>query len=210
MPLILASTSPRRRELLALLGIPFDVKSPSFDERLVAARPASEQVQSFAQGKAQSVAGQEPEAIVLGSDTVIEVDHDVLGKPDDLAEARAMLQRLAGRNHHVHTAVALVCSTRAINVVALSTAVVRMKRFDERVHERYLATGESLGKAGAYSIQGRGGDLVDSIDGDFPTVVGLPLRLVAQLLTQAGVRVPVDLDELYAIKPYANWACFSG
>jgi septum formation protein len=209
MPLILASTSPRRRELLTLLGIPFDVKSPSFEERLVAARPAIEQVQFFAQGKAQSVAEQEPEAIVLGSDTVIEVDHDVLGKPDDLAEARAMLQRLAGRDHHVRTAVALVCSTRAINVVALSTAVVRMKRFDERVHERYLATGESLGKAGAYSIQGRGGDLVDSIDGDFPTVVGLPLRLVAQLLTQAGVRVPVDLDELYAIKPYANWACFS-
>ena len=210
MPLILASTSPRRCELLALLGIPFDVKSPSFDERLVAARPAIEQVQSFAQGKAQSVARQEPEAIVLGSDTVIEVDRDVLGKPDDLAEARAMLRRLAGRDHHVRTAVALVCSTRAINVVALSTAVVRMKRFEERVHERYLATGESLGKAGAYSIQGRGGDLVDSIDGDFPTVVGLPLRLVAQLLTQAGVRVPVDLDELYAIKPYANWACFSG
>jgi septum formation protein len=210
MPLILASTSPRRRELLALLGIPFDVKSPSFEERLVVARPAIEQVQFFAQGKAQSVAGQEPEAIVLGSDTVIEVDHDVLGKPDDLAEARAMLRRLAGRDHHVRTAVALVCTTRAINVVALSTAVVRMKRFDEREHERYLATGESLGKAGAYSIQGRGGDLVDSIDGDFPTVVGLPLRLVAQLLTQAGVRVPVDLDELYAIKPYANWACFSG
>jgi len=78
------------------------------------------------------------------------------------------------------------------------------------VHERYLATGESLGKAGAYSIQGAGGDLVDSIDGDFPTVVGLPLRLVAQLLTQAGVRVPVDLDELYAIKPYANWTRFPG
>ena len=210
MPLILASTSPRRRELLTLLGIPFDVKSPSFEERLVVARPAIEQAQFFAQGKAQSVARQEPEAIVLGSDTVIEVDHDVLGKPDDLAEARAMLRRLAGRDHHVYTAVALVCSTRAINVVALSTAVVRMKRVDERVHERYLATGESLGKAGAYSIQGRGGDLVDSIDGDFPTVVGLPLRLVAQLLAQAGVRVPVDLDELYAIKPYANWARFSG
>ena len=210
MPLILASTSPRRRELLALLGIPFDVKSPSFEERLVPGRTAIAQVQSFAQGKAQSVAKQEPEAIVLGSDTVIELDHDVIGKPADLAEARAMLRRLAGRDHHVRTAVALVCAARAIDVVALSTAVVRMKPFDERVHERYLATGESLGKAGAYSIQGESGDLVGSIDGDFPTVVGLPLRLVAQLLTQAGVRVPVDLDELYAIKPYANWARFPG
>lgn len=210
MPLILASTSPRRRELLALLGIPFDIKSPSFEEQLVVGRPAIEQVQSFAQGKAQSVARQEPEAIVLGSDTVIELNHHVLGKPVDLAEARAMLRRLAGRDHHVHTAVALICSARAIDVVALSTASVRMKPFDERAHERYLATGESLGKAGAYSIQGEGGDLVDSIDGDFTTVVGLPLCLVAQLLMQAGVRVPVDLAELYVTKPYANWVRFSG
>ena len=209
MPIILASTSPRRHELLALLGIPFNVKNPSFDERLEADRPAIEQVQSFAQGKAQSVARQEPEAIVLGSDTVIEVDHDMLGKPTDLAEARAMLRRMAGRDHYVRTAVALVCSARAIDVVALSTAVVRMKPFDERRHERYLATGESFGKAGAYSIQGEGGDLIDSIDGDFSTVVGLPLRLVAQLLMQAGVRVPVDLDKLYIVKPYANWARFS-
>jgi septum formation protein len=210
MSLILASTSPRRRELLALLGIPFDVKSPSFEERLVPGRPAIEQVQSFAHGKAQSVARQEPEAIVLGSDTVIELDHDVLGKPADLDEARAMLRRLAGRDHHVRTAVSLVCSARAIDVVALSTSVVRMRPFDERMHERYLATGESLGKAGAYSIQGEGGDLVDSIDGDFTTVVGLPLRMVAQLLTQAGVRVPVDLGGLYAANPYANWARFPG
>jgi septum formation protein len=209
MTLILASTSPRRHELLALLGIPFDVRSPSFEERLVVGRPAIEQVQSFAQGKAQSVARPEAEAIVLASDTVIELDHDVLGKPADLAEARAMLRRLAGHAHHVCTAVALVCSVRAIDIVALSTAVVRMKPFDEQVHERYLATGESLGKAGAYSIQGEGGDLVDSIDGDFTTVVGLPLRLVTQLLTKIGLRVPVDLEALYAIKPYANWTRFS-
>ncbi len=156
MPLILASTSPRRHELLALLGVPFEVRVPSFDERLVPGRPAIEQVQSFAQGKARSVARQEPEAIVLGSDTVIELDHDVLGKPADLAEARAMLRRLAARDHYVHTAVAIVCSARGIDLVALSTAVVRLKPFDERLHERYLATGESLGKAGAYSIQGSG------------------------------------------------------
>lgn len=210
MSIILASTSPRRRELLTLLGILFDVKYPLFEEQLAADRPAVEQVQSFAQGKARSVARQEPEAIVLGSDTVIELDHDVLGKPADLAEARTMLRRLAARNHFVHTAVALVCSARAIDIVGVSTSVVRMKPFDEQAHERYVATGESLGKAGAYSIQGEGGNLVDSIDGDFPTVVGLPLRLVSQFFTQAGVRVPVDLDELYATKPYANWARFPG
>ena len=209
MPIILASTSPRRRELLALLGIPFNVKNPSFEERLVADRLAIEQVQLFARGKAQSVARQESEAIVLGSDTVIELDNDVIGKPVDLTDARAMLRRLAGRGHRVHTAVALVCSARAIDTVALSTTVVRMKPFDELAHERYLATSESLGKAGAYSIQGEGGDLIDFIDGDFPTVVGLPLLLVSQLLLQVGVKVPIDLDELYAVKPYANWARFS-
>jgi len=208
MSLILASTSPRRRELLALLGIPFDVEGPSFEERLVPNCSAAQQVMSFALAKAQSIARHEPEAIVLGSDTVIELDHDVLGKPADLVEARAMLRRLAARDHYVHTAVALVCSGRKVEVIALSTAVVRMKPFDERVHERYLATEESLGKAGAYSIQGKGGDLVDSIDGDFSTVVGLPLRLVAQLLRQSGVEVPVDLDKLYATKPYANWDRF--
>jgi septum formation protein len=209
MSLILASTSPRRRELLTLLGIPFDVKSPSFEERLVADSPAIEQVQAFAQGKARSVASQETDAIVLGSDTVIEVDQAVIGKPADLMEARTMLRRLAGRDHCVHTAIALVWSTRAIDIGALSTAVVRMKPYDELAHERYLATGESLDKAGAYSIQGEGGNLIDSIDGDFPTVVGLPLRLVARLLLQVDVNVPIDLDELYAIKPYTNWARFS-
>lgn len=210
MALILASTSPRRHELLALLGLPFEARNPSFEERLVSGRTAIEQVQSFAQGKARSIAGQEPEAVVLGSDTVIEVDHDVLGKPADLTEARSMLRRLAGRDHHVHTAVALVCSARAIDVVGLSTAVVRMRPFDERLHERYLATEESLGKAGAYSIQGEGGNLVDSIGGDFTAVVGLPLRLVVQLLAQAGVNASVDPDELYNAKPYPNWARFTG
>jgi septum formation protein len=209
MSLILASTSPRRRELLALLDIPFEVKSPSFEERLVTDRPAIEQVKRFALGKAQSVARREQDAIVLGCDTVIGLGREVFGKPADLAEARAMLRRLAARDHYVHTAVALVCSGREVEVIALSTAVVRMKPFDELVHERYLETQESFGKAGAYSIQGEGGDLVDSIDGDFPTVVGLPLRLVAQLLRECGVEVPVDLDELYAGKPYANWNRFS-
>ena len=209
MPLILASTSPRRHELLALLGIPFNVKHPSFEERLGVGRPVIDQVRAFARGKAQSVVREEPEAIVLGSDTVIELDNDVIGKPADLKDASAMLRRLAGRDHRVHTAVALVCSARGIDLLAHSTAVVRMKPFDERVHDHYLATGESLGKAGAYSIQGEGGSLIDSIHGDFTTVVGFPLRLVTHLLTHIGVNVPVDLDGLYAVKPYPNWVHFS-
>jgi septum formation protein len=209
MQLILASTSPRRRELLSLLNIPFEVRSPSFDEQLTSDQSAIEQVKRFAIGKARSVAVQEPAAIVMGSDTVIELDHQVLGKPADVAQARAMLQRLAGRAHQVHTAVALVCVTRQIELNGLCTATVRMKGYDKQAHERYLATGESLGKAGAYSIQGQGGELIASIEGDFPTVVGLPLRLVATLLGQAGLKVPVEIEVLYAMKPYPNWVCFA-
>lgn len=209
MQLILASTSPRRRELLTLLNLPFEVRNPSFDEQLQSDQSAIEQVKSFAIGKARSVAMQEPAAFVLGSDTVIELDHQVLGKPADAAQARTMLHRLAGRSHHVHTAVALVSVMRKFEEMALSTATVWMKGYDEEVHERYLATRESLGKAGAYSIQGQGGELIASIEGDFPTVVGLPVRLVAMLLAQAGLRVPVDMEVLYATKPYPNWAHFS-
>jgi septum formation protein len=195
--------------LLALLNIPFTVRSPSFDEQLSSDQSAIEQVKGFAIGKARSVAVQEPAAIVLGSDTVIELDHHVLGKPEDVAQARAMLQRLASREHQVHTAVALVSVTRKIELMDLCTATVRMKEYDKQAHERYLATGESLGKAGAYSIQGQGRELIASIEGDFPTVVGLPLRLVATLLAQAGLRVPVEIEVLYATKPYPNWVCFS-
>ena len=208
MQLILASTSPRRRELLALLQIPFDVRTPLFEEQVKPGRSAVEQVKEFALGKARSVAWQEPDAIVLGSDTIIELDGDVLGKPANLAEARAMLQRMAGRDHAVHTAVALIHPHQQLERVELSTAVVRMKPFYAEAHARYLATAESLGKAGAYSIQGEGGALVDSLRGDFPTVVGLPLRIVAALLTQSGMGIPIDIAGLYEAKPYPNWARF--
>ncbi|HLZ34557.1 MAG TPA: Maf family protein [Nitrospira sp.] len=208
MRVILASTSPRRQELFALLGVPFEVRPPAFEERVVSGRSGKELVASFARGKAYSVAKDNPDAVVLGSDTLIELDGEVMGKPVDLIEARAMLRRVAGREHLVHTAVTLSCLARLIETTQVSTACVRMKPFSVEEHERYLATGDSLGKAGAYSIQGPGGELVESVDGDFLSVVGFPLRLVAMFLTQAGVTVPVDIDRLYATMPYGNWRRF--
>ncbi len=210
MRLVLASISPRRRDLLALLDIPFEVRSPTFEERLIPGQSAMASAASFAQGKAQSVSQADPDAIVLGSDTVIELDGTVLGKPHDLAEARMMLQSLAGREHLVHTAVALVCQAHRIDRALVSTARVWMKSFDIDAHERYLATGDSLGKAGAYSIQGPGAALIERLEGDFPTVVGLPLRLIVTMLTQVGVTAPVGVERLYATKPYGNWARFPG
>ncbi|HET9844564.1 MAG TPA: Maf family protein [Nitrospira sp.] len=208
--LVLASTSPRRRDLLALLGIPFEIRDPIYEEVLVPDRSADELVRSFAQRKADSVAQHDPEALVLASDTLIELDGKVLGKPGDLIEARRILRHLAGREHRVKTAVTMACRYRHLETTDISNACIRMKPFDAEAHERYLATGDSLGKAGAYSIQGPGVDLIESLEGDFTTVVGFPLRLVVRMLQEGGMTVPVDVDLLYDRKPYSNWARFAG
>jgi septum formation protein len=208
MQLVLASTSPRRRELLALLGLSFEVCPPTYEECPIAGMSPQDQVIRFAVEKARSVARMRPDDVVLGSDTLIELDGVLLGKPADLDEARAMLNRLAGRAHQVHTAVALCRIAAGLERAEVASATVRMKPDKDGAIERYLATGESLGKAGAYSIQGAGGELVERIDGDYTTVVGLPLRTVAGMLREVGVAVPEDIDALYRRTPYPNWSRF--
>jgi septum formation protein len=209
MQLILASTSPRRCELLALLGLPFEIVAPDFEEVPQPGWSPRQQVEHFAREKARSIAIVRPTALVLGSDTVIELDGQMLGKPVNLADARAMLTRLAGRPHYVHTAVALCRQTPHHEAVAVETATVQMKAYDEAATERYVATQEPMGKAGAYSIQGVGGEFIETICGDFLGIVGLPLLRVATLLADAGVAVPVDINALYQDKPYPNWARFT-
>src|SRR5215207_29947 len=209
MQLVLASTSPRRRELLALLGVSFEVCSPTCEELPIPGLSPQKQVARFAMEKAQSVSLLRPDDMVLGADTVIELDGTLLGKPVDIAEARVMLTSLAGRAHTAHTAVALCCPRERIAVVEVARALVVMRPDTSQAMTRYLATGESLGKAGAYSIQGQGGDLIERIEGDFTTVVGLPLRLVARLLQSAGHPVPQDVEALYQQRPYPNWARFA-
>ena len=209
MQLILASTSPRRRELLALLGIPFEIIAPDFEELPHPGLLPRHQVEHFAREKARSIAITRPASLVLGSDTVIELDGQMLGKPADPADARSMLTSLAGRPHYVHTAVALCRQVPHHEAVAIETATVQMKAYDEGAIERYLETQEPMGKAGAYSIQGVGGELIETIRGDFLGIVGLPLRTVATLLAGAGETVPVDVDALYRDKPYPNWSRFA-
>lgn len=209
MQLILASTSPRRCELLALLGIPFETIAPDFEEVPQPGRSPRQQVEHFAREKARSISIARPTVLVLGSDTVIELDGKMLGKPADQADARSMLARLAGQPHFVHTAVALCRQIPHHEATALVTATVQMKAYDEAAIERYLASQEPMGKAGAYSIQGMGGELIEMIRGDFLGIVGLPLRVVATLLAGAGVSVPVDVDALYRDKPYPNWSRFA-
>lgn len=209
MNLILASTSPRRRELLALLGLPFAVIPPTCDETPSLNLSPSEQAKIFAQEKAESIALQHPENWILGSDTVIEIEGILLGKPKDLEEAETMLRQLRGRCHQVHTALALLHKTTNTSVAIVETARVWIKPFNENGLQDYLKTGESLGKAGAYSIQGEGAKLIEKIEGDYPTIVGLPLWRLAKLLEEQGMVSPDSIKEIYRLKPYANWKEFS-
>ena len=208
MPLVLASTSPRRKELFALLQIPFEVVEPDFHERIHADVLPAEQAKTFALGKAQSCVRQDADSLVLGSDTLIAVGETILGKPADRAEAGSMLRQLRGREHWIHTAVALCCPARRIQDVAVETVQVWMRPFSDADLEAYLASGEWQGKAGAYSIQGRGGSLIERIEGDFTAAVGLPLRLTASLLQKHDLPVPLDVEQLYRTKPYPNWGTF--
>jgi septum formation protein len=208
MRLILASTSLRRKELLALLRLPFEVVEPSFAEKIRPGLPPDEQVRSFAAGKARSCVSRFPGDVILGSDTLISIENEILGKPADVREAGAMLRRLRGRRHVIHTAVALVKPAGGVEDLALETVQVWMKDVSEGEIERYVRTGECLGKAGAYSIQGAGGRLIDRIEGDYTAAVGLPLRLVADLLRKQGLSTPVDMAFLYSTKPFPNWAVF--
>lgn len=208
MRVVLASTSPRRRELLALLGVSFEACAPVFDEHPRAGLSPREQAEYFALEKARSIADKMPGDLVLGSDTVIELDGRLLGKPRDLGEARIMLTAMAGRPHEVHTAVALCSRMRAVESVEVVTATVFFRPDVDGAIERYLATRESLGKAGAYSIQGAGGDLIERIEGDFTTVVGLPLAVVSRLLESVGYHAPHNVEEVYERKPYPNWSRF--
>ncbi len=208
MRLILASTSPRRHELLSLLGLPFDVVAPLFVEQVLPHLPAEEQAIEFAIGKARSCVALCPGSLVLGSDTLISLGPDVLGKPVDLADAEAMLRRLAGKTHRIVTAVALAGLEGEECDVQVATVLVRMEPLNEEALAVYLRTGDSLGKAGAYSIQGGGAALIERIEGDYTAAVGLPLRMVAGMLQRRGMPCPTDVDQLYARKPYPNWNRF--
>ncbi|MDR4495910.1 MAG: nucleoside triphosphate pyrophosphatase [Nitrospirales bacterium] len=206
--LILASTSPRRKELFNLLGIPFEIIPPSTIEDVQGQETPVDHVSRLAREKAGSVASHYPTSLVIGSDTVIELNGDILGKPADLNEARAMLNRLRGRCHLVHTGLALVAKARQIEDTWVETVKVWMKNFSDIDLQTYLKTQDSLGKAGAYSIQGEGAYLIEKIEGDYPTVVGLPLWKTAKLLEQAGIDLLRPVEEIYRTKPYANWKDF--
>ena len=208
MGLILASTSPRRREILALLGAPFEVIAPEFDEKLSADLSIEDEVLQFAAGKARSVARDKAQTVVIGSDTMIGLDGAKIGKPRDRGDAARILHSLAGKTHMIYTAVAIV-DDNGPGLTTLEKVSVEMRAYTEREIEQYLSCGESLDKAGAYSIQGDGSRLIKSIRGDYLAAVGMPLKPIAAYLKSRGISFHRDVEKLYREKSFMNWSSFA-
>jgi septum formation protein len=183
---ILASQSPRRRELLSLVGIAHEVRPADIDERYLAGEHPREHAERLAREKAATIARAEPDAVVIGSDTIVVVDGDVLGKPADDAEAARMLRRLSGRAHVVVTAVAV--AWRGETHSAVEEVDVEFHPLTAADIDAYIATREPMDKAGAYGIQGYGATIVSRVDGDYFAVMGLPLQRLVRVLRSLGLR----------------------
>ncbi len=183
LPLILASGSPRRRELLDLMGLTYTVETPDVDESF-SGRP-SETVMEISRRKAAAVAARHSDSIIIAADTLVFAD-GALGKPHTPERAKEMLRSLAGNWHHVYTGITVI-NTRSGRVLRnVDKTRVHLVPMTEQEIDSYVATGEPLDKAGAYGIQGMGGMFVDRIDGSYSNVVGLPMSMLRIMLAQVG------------------------
>ena len=183
LPLILASGSPRRRELLDLMGLTYTVETPDVDESF-SGRP-SETVMEISRRKAAAVAARHSDSIIIAADTLVFAD-GALGKPHTPERAKEMLRSLAGNWHHVYTGITVI-NTRSGRILRnVDKTRVHLVPMTEQEIDAYVATGEPLDKAGAYGIQGMGGMIVDRIDGSYSNVVGLPMSMLRIMLAQVG------------------------
>ena len=183
VPVVLASQSPRRRDLLTLIGIPPEVRPANIDERYLAGEVPRQHAERLARGKAAAIAA--PGAVTIGSDTIVVVDGEVLGKPTNENDAIRMLRRLSGRSHVVITGVAASWNGQMLSDVE-EVGVTFRSLSDEDI-AAYIATREPMDKAGAYGIQGYGATIVERVDGDYFAVMGLPLNRLARLIESLGL-----------------------
>ncbi len=183
---ILASASPRRRELLDLVGIPHDVQPADIDERYRDGEEGAGHAERLAREKGATISARNPDAIVISADTIVLIDGLVLGKPRDEADAARMLSMLGGQTHVVLTAVAVAYGREMRSGV--ESVRVTFRTLDQERIGAYIATTEPMDKAGAYGIQGFGATLVERVDGDYFAVMGLPLARMVDLLHDIGVR----------------------
>lgn len=190
---VLASASPRRRKLIQLLGHPVEVLSVLIDETPRSHEDPVAYAARLALAKATAGAQLAPDALVLAADTVVDLEGEILGKPEGVQEARAMLQALRGRPHRVHTAVTLYNPFRGEPLLEVATTRVWMRPYIDEEIETYLATGDPLDKAGAYAIQHPGFRPAQRVEGCYAAVVGLPLCHLARALRRWGWSPPEDL-----------------
>lgn len=206
--MILASTSQRRREILALTGLEFEVIPPNYHESISTSRSARQEARHHAAQKALSVAVCFPDDVVIGSDTLIELNGEKIGKPKDAAHAREMLRTLSGHTHAIYTAVAVVAGRDHPGDILVEEARVTMKRYGNEEIADYVTGGEGMDKAGGYSLQGEGRRLIEWLDGDYLAAVGLPLRGLVDALRKAGLHPTIDLDHLYNQRDFMNWQTY--
>lgn len=198
--LILASASPRRQELLALTGLPFSIKAPQIEETIAKDLPLPQALEKLSLEKAAAIHCQHPQAVVIGADTVVVIppweaassgtkEVKILGKPRNQAEAESMLELLSGQKHQVITAVSLLSRHKRVSFHA--RALVQFYPLSPALIRNYVESGESLDKAGAYGIQGRGALLISEIIGDYYTIMGLPLGQLYRELPAFGFDLPI-------------------
>ena len=207
--LILASGSPRRRELLSLTGLPYVVDAPEVDESC--ALPPEEAVQEISRRKGLAGAAAHPGCVVLSADTLVAVDGKALGKPHSEEEAFQMLSLLSGRWHQVYTGVCAVDAQGMVHQRVVGTQVHFCPMTEEEIR-RYIATGEPMDKAGAYAVQGIAGLWIDKLEGSYSNVIGLPMHTVRELLDECGLHCWRRMMNLikgwyrYALQSARHWA----
>ncbi len=194
--LILASTSPRRREIFACLGLPFEIISPTFEEVSNMAWDIKKEVMSFAESKARSIADPLTSHIVIASDTLIAYQGKKIGKPKNPEAASATLKMLQGQSHEIYTAVFVVDTTNGSCASSLEKVDVYMHKMCEAEIADYVATKEPLDKAGSYAVQGLGSRFIRELKGDRLAAIGLPLVMLAHFLSERGFVVPENIESI--------------
>jgi septum formation protein len=185
-PLVLASASPRRRQLLQAAGLDFEIVESGVDEQMHESESGRDFALRMAGEKALAVSTRRPETLVLGADTVVEIDAEILGKPQSQEEARTMLQKLSGQVHRVFTGFALARAGQIVESAAIES-LVRFRELSGAEIERYIATEEPYDKAGGYAVQGDAGEFIAAVEGSTANVMGLPIDEVLEALRRHGV-----------------------
>ncbi len=203
--LVLASASPRRRQLFSLLSVPFIVAAADVDEEIEEGESPQEMVRRLSLAKARAVALSYPGDVIVAADTTVVLDGNMLGKPADETEAVAMLRRLRGRKHIVFSGVTVYHPTSEQVCTELAESGVWMRAYTDGAVARYAASGNPLDKAGAYAIQHQSFNPVERIEGCYASVMGLPLCHLARTLAQLGLTLPVDVPQ--ACQGFTGYRC---